>query len=416
MRSKMIRMLALALLLCGISMATAQQPNTPPNFQVSGRLLKTPKQKTPPEKSKLEEMLAEALKNNPDIRVAAAKLAEADAELNRTRLQVIQKVVTTYHAIETQKKTIAHQEARCKELDRLRLSGAVSSTDYAEATQALTLAKGKLEELEAQLPALLGKTPQAENLQTYFQAKLLHEEAVRLSPQRWWTSIEEAVREKASKATGPMAERLRKALRTPVNVDYKKMHFPDILKDLAKKVPGLSIRNRFATGEFGIPPSAQDINLQFEEMLPVSAVLQALADECGCRFYVRQYGLMVTDKENAPPGGMTIEEFLRQKPVDQPRLRSSSGKNPPEKNVEGLVKSVDAKGLLTLSIGSDAWLVKGHTLELFRLDPSTPKQSKYLGTIRILDVQGRESIAQAVGRLADTPKTGDRVASRILGK
>src|SRR5436309_9636032 len=35
----------------------------------------------------LEELLAQALKANPDIRVAEAKLREAEAELNRTRLQ-----------------------------------------------------------------------------------------------------------------------------------------------------------------------------------------------------------------------------------------------------------------------------------------------------------------------------------------
>src|SRR6516165_2137186 len=41
----------------------------------------------------LEEMLAEALKDNPDIRVAEAKRQEADAVLNKTRLQVMQQVV-----------------------------------------------------------------------------------------------------------------------------------------------------------------------------------------------------------------------------------------------------------------------------------------------------------------------------------
>src|SRR5205823_10488997 len=41
----------------------------------------------------LEEMLTNALKDNPDIRVAEAKVREAEAELNRTRLQVTQKVL-----------------------------------------------------------------------------------------------------------------------------------------------------------------------------------------------------------------------------------------------------------------------------------------------------------------------------------
>src|SRR5947209_6850608 len=47
-----------------------------------------------PGKSKLEEMLEQALRDNPDLKVAAAKAQEAEAELNRARLAVVQKVVT----------------------------------------------------------------------------------------------------------------------------------------------------------------------------------------------------------------------------------------------------------------------------------------------------------------------------------
>ncbi len=81
-----------------------------------------------------------------------------------------------------------------------------------------------------------------------------------------------------------------------------------------------------------------------------------------------------------------------------------------------MVKSVDASGLVTINIGSDAGLAKGHTLELFRLHAENPSQSKYLGTLRILDVKATEAVGQPVGRLAAPPKAGDRVASRILGK
>ncbi len=55
-------------------------------------------------------MLAEALRNNPDIRVAAAKLAEAEVELNRTRLQVMQKIVALHAAIASKKTEIAYQQ------------------------------------------------------------------------------------------------------------------------------------------------------------------------------------------------------------------------------------------------------------------------------------------------------------------
>jgi hypothetical protein len=92
--------------------------------------------------------------------------------------------------------------------------------------------------------------------------------------------------------------------------------------------------------------------------------------------------------------------------------RTAGGSNPPPENVEGLVKTSDASGLLRLTIGSDAGLAKGHTLEVFRI-ASTPAQSKYLGRVRVLDVNNHEAVAQPIGRMLDKPQPGDRVASRI---
>ncbi|GIW81798.1 MAG: hypothetical protein KatS3mg105_3605 [Gemmatales bacterium] len=85
---------------------------------------------------------------------------------------------------------------------------------------------------------------------------------------------------------------------------------------------------------------------------------------------------------------------------------------PPPEDVEGIVKAIDAKsGLITISIGSDAGLSRGNTLEVYRLRP----EPKYLGKIRILDVTPHN----AVGRLLQenrlrSIREGDTVASSIL--
>jgi hypothetical protein len=119
-----------------------------------------------------------------------------------------------------------------------------------------------------------------------------------------------------------------------------------------------------------------------------------------------------------------VEKQLQQMAKDMARIRSSGGgtttarmggKNPPPENVEGLVKNTDPSGLMTLTIGSDAGLTKGHTLELFRLNPASPSQSRYLGTVRVLEAEHHQAVAQPVGRLSAPPQPGDRVASRILG-
>ncbi|MGH7170125.1 MAG: hypothetical protein ACRELF_01825 [Gemmataceae bacterium] len=123
-----------------------------------------------------------------------------------------------------------------------------------------------------------------------------------------------------------------------------------------------------------------------------------------------------------------LEAQLQRMAKDMARMRSNGGsaamaraggKNPPQENIEGLVKNTDVGNggniLMTITIGSDAGLAKGHTLELFRLNAAAPAQSKYLGTVRILEADAKQAVAQPVGRLKDTPRPGDRVASRILG-
>jgi hypothetical protein len=86
--------------------------------------------------------------------------------------------------------------------------------------------------------------------------------------------------------------------------------------------------------------------------------------------------------------------------------------NPPLENVEGLIKQADTSGLVTITIGSDSGVLKGHTLEVFRLDP-VPSKSMYLGTIRILEVRPNEAVGQPVDRPRAPIQVGDRVASRI---
>lgn len=114
-----------------------------------------------------------------------------------------------------------------------------------------------------------------------------------------------------------------------------------------------------------------------------------------------------------------MEKQLQEMAKDAARMRANGGststaraggKNPPPENVEGLVKETDTSGLMTITIGSDAGLAKGQTLELFRLNPA-----KYLGTVRIVEAEAHRAVVQPVGRLAAPPQPGDRVASRILG-
>lgn len=83
---------------------------------------------------------------------------------------------------------------------------------------------------------------------------------------------------------------------------------------------------------------------------------------------------------------------------------------PPKEKIEGTVTKVEEKSsLVGLSVGSDAGLAVGHTLEVFRLAP-TPK---YLGRIRIVQVLAGESVGKPEGRLLGPIQKGDKVGSQI---
>jgi len=129
------------------------------------------------------------------------------------------------------------------------------------------------------------------------------------------------------------------------------------------------------------------------------------------------------DKESVQKQNERLVQQLQDMARDLEKIKSQgggtgatvkNGKNPPPEGVEGLVKSTTSGGLVTISIGSDAGLQRGHTLEVFRLS-TTPGQSRYLGTIRILELSATEAVGQPVRPLNEKAQTGDRVASKILG-
>jgi hypothetical protein len=101
-----------------------------------------------------------------------------------------------------------------------------------------------------------------------------------------------------------------------------------------------------------------------------------------------------------------VRELRRLKGKDAPVPK----KAPPGK-VEGRVTRTDPSGLVTLSVGSDAGLARGHTLEVFRLGP-TPS---YVGRIEIVSVTPRQAVGRVVSKLLKPIQVGDTAASDILG-
>jgi hypothetical protein len=416
MRRTAVRILALALLLAGVGLVCGQ-PTPPP-----GKDEKPAKDKEPAakEKSKLEEWLAQALKSNPDIRVAEAKQREAEAEWNRTRLLVMKKVTAHYHAWLAQKAAVQQAEANWNRISRLAKSAVISQEEVDKAQAELASAKAKLAEIEAELPYLIGKAPATFGKdEAKFSEDGLRLESFSLTEDRvHYLKALQYLNDLASTTAtkpmqGPMADRIRKALDTPVTVDYKGKPEGEVLEDLLKKMDDVPYRLTIAFHKENV------MDMQSKVQLPLGAALQMWQDYAlfgpNVRFVVRDYGILVTGSGALPPDTVLLHDFWKSG-KEKPKLDGNPPKttNPPPDNVEGTVKTVDASGLVKVSIGSDAGLAKGHTLEVFRLSMN-PSKSKYLGTIRIIDVSATEAVGKPEGRLAGPIQEGDTVASQIRG-
>ena len=118
-----------------------------------------------------------------------------------------------------------------------------------------------------------------------------------------------------------------------------------------------------------------------------------------------------------------MEARLKETETELVRLRRNGGgsgsaggtslvstANPPPQSVEGVVTETTQRGdLIRISIGSDAGLARGHTLDVFRTKPSP----QYLGQIRLTDVRATEAVGQPVDRLKAPVQKGDLVASDV---
>jgi Cu/Ag efflux protein CusF len=363
-----------------------------------------PPKEQPAEKMTLEEMLALALKNNPDLRVAEAKLRGAEAELNRTRLAVVQQVIAFRAALESAQKTAADAEQRLKRLQDVRAKGVVPAEAVEEAALALAQAKAQVAKVEADAPFLLGKSQLLDGANWKYDLLPEAPRNPRANPKS--DPTESGARPTALPAAA--AARLRDALEATVRFEDNQVVFEDVLDYLEGQQPALNFRNTMRNRRI---PGSPTFTLKSKERLPVRAVLQMLEDEYpkdGVRFVIREYGILVVDGPSAvPPGGLLLEDFLR---GDAP-AGAAARKNPPAEKLDGVVKQVDvAAGLVTISIGSDAGLQKGHTLEVFRIKP----QPRYVGTLTVVEVQPTTAVGRVKGG-KDAVQVGDLVASRPLG-
>ena len=85
---------------------------------------------------------------------------------------------------------------------------------------------------------------------------------------------------------------------------------------------------------------------------------------------------------------------LKKKPEAKPAVKPKDPvRNQPTFDVEGKVMTVK-NDLLEITVGSDAGLLKGHTLDVFRLGT----KPQYLGMVRLITVEPTRAVARSSAR------------------
>jgi hypothetical protein len=316
-------MISLTMATVMLAARAAAQPAAGPEAQKSA----APKA-IPADANSLDALLAAALKSNPDILVAEAKVREAEAGLNKARVTVMQQVVAAHGALDNAKATLATVEKILDRIRRISASGQISSIEVEKAEIDVQKAKAAVATAEADLALLLGKTPMtgwkaATALPTHGWTPVhatftpdgnrLWTAEVDGGVRIWDTVTGQQVRTYVGESKpGSMPEKVRAALEKTIKIDTWKESLPlaDVI-DYLKQKAGADIPVRVVVR----PQSAATVDLMAGS-LPLSAWLLAVEDSVAdLRIVVREYGLLVTTRDRMPDDAVRLRDFLRAPPV-----------------------------------------------------------------------------------------------------
>lgn len=219
----------------------------------------------------LGKALERALQSNPDLRLADAKVRGAEAELNQIRMATARKVAVAFHRRQNDQQVLEVFEAR-------RASGTIRIEELAEPRQAVA-------ESEAELLYLLGAGTDS---------------AVEIPPAEQ-PAADEPKAEPAIGRRPELPKKLEEALAKTVTVDFKPVvgetgeTRPIMLADALKLLNSVSdvrivLSNSAAIYQVNIIAPVDD-----ESLL---SILEMLADQTGCAFIVRDYGLLVIQRDD----------------------------------------------------------------------------------------------------------------------
>jgi len=294
---------------------------------------KAPPDKLPPKVARqpatLDEAIATALRHHPDVRVAEAEVQVAEAKLAQAKLLIAQKV-TSAHA------DLAQAELATRQLQAAQAQvekGVGSHATLESAEHQLQQARAGVALKEATLHALLGVPNQLSQQAAYSfsawagQTHLMTDlDVAVLSIQRGTLHV----------VPQSVAEKLKTALDTPVHMDKRQgVELEAYLQELLKKA-GADLKVRLPAtenkqlvrdvtkldldaGEYPLRVWLQLVLDETNNYRNMSLQIQPTGDKKPLRYdlYLREYGLLLSTPELAPPEAATLQQYYKQLQVER---------------------------------------------------------------------------------------------------
>jgi hypothetical protein len=282
--------LGAALVLCGAALAQVTPDGKSDPFNPKTDV----KPKADPvagfRKLTLDELCALALKHNPTIRAADSKVKEAQAALDYARSQILTLIAEAHHELQSARELDAEAQKR---LDiELRLGGVGSERELSDSRLTRVRTKLELAKAEGALMTLVGVIPKATSFNPAADAADLYRQAAA-----------------APAAPAQLPDAVRKALDTKVTVEFQDAPAAEVIAHLQDLIQGVNLH---LAANANI--KERKMTLRLKEKVPVAGVLQWLEDAFEVKCVLRDYGIVVADRNVVPPGAILLLDAWRKQP------------------------------------------------------------------------------------------------------
>lgn len=317
----------LAILLVAAGLTFGQAPATK----------ETSKEPAKPAPGSLEDTLEKALRNSADIKAAEAKVRDAEAQLNQVRQQILVKATGLQTDLNLAKRMLAVAEETFVRLEEGARKGVTDQQSVLAARTTVEKQRGEVEKLETELKSLRGEFALKGVTSVAFSpdGRLLYTRSYEEAARVWDAATGKLLADPrasgfmvgtvhlnggAAAVPTPMAERVRKLLNQEIEFDAHNISIADAFKWLLDQSKSdIPFRDLVKSGDEG--------TITLKGKMPLGAWFQAIEDsDPKVCIVVRDYGLLMTNKDRAPTNAISASELWKAKESKKDESKSPEKK------------------------------------------------------------------------------------------